>query len=189
MKLSRAFTERARLTKAYEAIIGNLNQTDFNLEVKNVTFDSLNIIKGFTFAKKAPKYDLDQMLTELTEVGNALALFNAAIDEANANSEARFILSQLTNLRRQQVVIGRFVSYQDNFVQSKEEYDRLKYDEKGNQGVYVTKYFVPASTQDFTALYKANEKTIRDLEDKLSEINSTTEVKVPQEVLNVLANL
>lgn len=188
MKLSRAFTERARLTKAYEAIIGNINQTDFNLEVKNVSFEGMNL-KNFEYAKKAPKYNLDQMLTELKEVGNALALFNAAIDEANANSEARFILSQLTNLRRQQVVIGRLVSYQDNFVQSREEYDSRKYDEKGNQGVYVTKYFIPASTQDFTAIYKANEKTIRDLEDQLSEINASTEVNVPQEVLDVLASL
>ena len=188
MKLSRAFTERARLTKAYEAIIGNINQTDFNLEVKNVTFEGL-VPKYYDFVRKAPKYDLDQMLVELKEVGNALALFNAAIDEANANSEARFILSQLTNLRRQQVVIGRLVSYQDNFVQSREEYDSRKYDEKGNQGVYVTKYFIPASNQDFTAIYKANEKSIRDLEDRLSEINSTTDVEVPEEVINVLANL
>lgn len=37
MKLSRAFTERARLTKAYEAIISNINQIDFNIEVKNVS--------------------------------------------------------------------------------------------------------------------------------------------------------
>lgn len=188
MKLSRAFTERARLTKAYEAMIGNINQTDFNIEVKNVSFEGTNL-KNFDFAKKAPKYNLDQLWVEVTELGNALALFNAAIDEANANSEARFILSQLTNLRRQQVVIGRLVSYQDNFVPSREEYDSRKYDEKGNQGVYVTKYFIPASTQDFTALYKENERTIHDLEDKLSEINSTTEVNVPQEVLDVLASL
>ena len=188
MKLSRAFTERARLTKAYEAIIGSINQTDFNIEVKNVTFEGL-VPKYYDHVGKAPKYDLDQMLVGLKEVGNALALFNAAIDEANANSEARFILSQLTNLRRQQVVIGRLVSYQDNFVQSREEYDSRRYDEKGNQGTYVTKYFIPASTQDFTAIYKENEKTIRDLEDQLSEVNATTEVEVPQEVLSVLANL
>lgn len=188
MKLSRAFTERARLTKAYEALIGNINQTDFNIEVKDVAFKGEEISQ-FTYVKKAPKYNLDEQLKELTELGNALALFNAAIDEANAKSEARFILSQLTNLRRQQVVIGRLVSYQDNFVQSNEDFDSRKYDEKGNQGVYITKYYIPASAQDFTARYKDNEKTIHELEDKLSEVNATTEVDVPQYVLDVLAGL
>lgn len=36
MKLSRAFTERARLTKAYEALIGNINQTDFKKASKEI---------------------------------------------------------------------------------------------------------------------------------------------------------
>lgn len=190
MKLSRAFTERARLTKEYEEIVSNIGQSDFSLEVKEPTFNENGCITTFKeFAKKAPKYGLDQLLMDLTVVGNALALFNAAIDKANANSEARFILSQLTNLRRQQNTLARLAAHQDAFVYSREDYDARKYDEKGNQGAYITKYFVPASTANFTALQKANEKTIRDLEDQLSEINASTEVEVPQEVLDILAGL
>ena len=46
-----------------------------------------------------------------------------------------------------------------------------------------------AAAQDFTARFKDNEKTIHELEDKLSEVNATTEVAVPQDVLDVLARL
>lgn len=188
MKLSRAFTERARLTRAYEKIVSNINSLEFNIEVKDPSYQG-TVMTSYTYAKKEPKFKLDDLMVDLTQVGNALALFNAAIDEANAKSEARFILSQLTNLRRQLTILSRFVQYQDNFVEKVEEYDRLRYDDKGNQGCYVTKYYIPASKNDFTALYKETEKSIRELEDKLAEINATVEVEVPAAVTEVLEYL
>lgn len=178
MKLQRAFTERKRLTKRYEEICSKINCCNFSVE----TYQDGRYIKSV-------KLDLDLLLDEQQLAGEMLAEMNAAIDEANANSEARFILSKLVAARRRLASLQRLNSLEEAFEATKEEYDAYRYDGKGNQGMYITKYYRKASEKDFEVLVKEQEKFIRDLEDKLSEVNATTEVDVPQTVLEYIKNI
>ena len=178
MKLQRAFTERKRLTKRYDEICSRINCCNFSIETDSTGQDI-----------KSVKTDLDSYLEEQQLAGEMLAEMNAAIDEANANSEARFILSKLVAARRRLSSLQRLESFEEVFEVTKEDYDAYRYDDKGNQGMYITKHYRKASNQDFAVLVKDQEKNIRELEDKLSEVNATTEVDVPPTVLEYIKNI
>lgn len=178
ISLQSAFTKRARLTKEYDKIVGLINSTPYSMPC-----DATGVVL------KEPKYKLDDLLGRLDQIGYMLALFNAAIDKANANSKARECLNHITHLRRKCNSVRRLAQYQDMHQDNKIEYDQYARDDKGNSGNYVTKFYKAASETDFTAELESLERTIRKYEDDLQEINHTTMVEVPDEVAKVLEAL
>lgn len=172
MKLQRAFRERKVLTEIYTKITDEISSTPYSYRAEDET----------------RKKNVDELFAQEEQVGDMLARFNAAIDKANGNSQAKEILSKLTQLRRKQQLLQKFEREQRAFVPQKKEFDSYLYDENGNRGKYITIDFKKNSETNFEEEVKKNSSKIRKLEDQLSEINYATEVEVPKDILEYLEN-
>ena len=171
--LKKAFTLRNRLTKQYDDIMYNLTNTDYAVEVDK---DKKPVKKQIV--------DFDKQTELLFTLGELISDVNAAIDKANANSEARKLLAQITERKRRCSFFRHFVSEMNKFEEETKEVDEYLYDEKGNRGVYVTKHYKPVSSVDFAKELKIGEQQISELEDRLEEVNNETFLELPNSIHN-----
>ena len=179
MKLSRAFTVRARLTNAY-----NVTET----RVKQAKISTLVDLETATAEPVA--INLDQEYVNLCTIGDILARLNAAIDKANANSKARELLSRITNVNRKFDLVKRECFQLEQFKPVEKVFDNYAYDEKTNsRGKYVTKNYQLITQVDWTAEAEKLAREKLSYEDELAEVNASTDVELDEEILSTLKNL
>lgn len=167
MNLKRAFTERARLNSDYNKLYSEFRGYPFSATVPEA---------GLGLAiEEYPVRDTYEKLCYLEEV---IAHLNAAIDKANANSEARLIIAQINGLKMRANLINCMAQCQKTFKEKVRELDRSLYDANGNCGVYVIKDYVKTSDLDYITIQEAIQKEIRDKEDELETVNVNTEVEL-----------
>ena len=167
MNLKRAFTERARLNADYNKLYSEFRSYPFSTVVPEAE-------EGLTIEE----YPVKDTYTKLCELEEIIALLNAAIDKANANSDARYIIAQLNGLKMRANLISSMVQSQKSFKEKVKELDRSLYDANGNSGVYVVREYVKTSDLNFVELQRLLQQEIRNKEDELEEVNVKTEVEL-----------
>lgn len=113
----------------------------------------------------------------------ALSDLNAAIDKANATSEARATIYELEGLKQQIKFARKAVQEQENFKPEVTEFDRNASNSVTNSlGAYVVKKYYFDSEINWDAEVKQTQKAIRKLEDKVAEINAATSVSISSDL-------
>lgn len=184
MNLARAFIARKRLTNYVNKLASD--------------FDVAEVVEETTpvqTMRKNPKrpsanLDADAIFSELRFATDMLAKFNALIDEANAKSPAREILSKLTGLKRVCNLLDKKITQVAVFEPEVVDYDSYAYcAETNSRGNYVTRTFKLKTMINYEDEKKAIQKEIQSLEDKLAEINSTIVISIPEDLETFLNNI
>lgn len=177
MRLSRAFTVRSRLNAAYSKAAMAFAGSDVSVKA-DLDDTNRKIISP------------DDAYYNLMRIGEAIAELNAAIEKANANSDARLILFKLNELKQRANMVNRMVGNVNAFQPVKQEYFQYEWDDVAKErGVYRPVNYKLNTTIDWEGMSDAIAKDIMDLEDKLADINANTEVVISEEVQDVIDSL
>lgn len=173
LTLTRAFTIRKRL----QSLIADT--------VSDLSYRAQLIVEQGTKSK----ISYDQTYQNLDALKHAEAELNAAIDEANANSEARKIIYNLEAMKSLRRFIEKAIDEKRNYEPEKMEWDPKASNTVTNSlGNYVVKKYDFDSQIDFEAELKNLNKTILQHEDLVSEINAKTPVEISPELAGYLEN-
>lgn len=168
MNITRAFIERNRLKK-YINQISAILQTVPVFHEKALENPNLKLTEG---------KPIDSIIDEIIEAKHYLGLFNYAIDEANMKG-SRKLLDELETVKSQIVSVQDVVRRAKSF----KEVDAVMTE---NGTLLKREYVADVDVEHFSDKLKSLQKKERDLEDKISALNSSTEVVLSENLKKYL---
>ena len=185
INLVRGFTLRKRLRTILDKITLALSTAQTYIEV-STTYPDGNVVNS---SEKAFSYK-DKSLLETYKVlekgSSYITELNNLIDDAN-NINARKIINELEAEKSKISMLKRLASNSSRFTETISTYD-TNYMTEGNKscGGIITRNYKLVEDFDWTKEADDCRKKIVILEDKLSEVNSTTYFEVPEEIINFI---
>lgn len=187
INLSRAFTLRKRLRSVVNEITERLRNGSVIVHVSTIYPNDTVLETGdkdFDY-KGLNLMDTYKLLLEANE---HMVQLNNIIDNANV-PEARSIINEIEGEKGIVGVLNNFAEENKNFKESSSKFEPLFEDiVRSTKGGVVTKNYKKACDYDWEKEAADCKKRIISLEDKLSEVNASTIVEIPDEVLKFIEN-
>lgn len=161
MNLTKAFIERNRLKKYISDLTDILNSTP-------VYHDKKLGERDWGLSKS-----IDAQIENIINAKQYLGILNTAIDKANAK-EARVLLNKIESIKSSLATVSKVLETANNVQQKEISYN---YDTQ-----CVIERAVDVDVSKLNTTKKCFEKQIRDLEDKIAEVNSSTLLDIPEEL-------
>lgn len=185
--LLKAFTLRKRLRSIITTISDNLSDAPVYIHVSS-TYPDGQVVEH---NKKPFEYkgrNIEETYSLLLEAEKNMVILNNLIDEANVK-EARKYINELEMTKANVSMLESFAKEKKRFAETVSTYDSSFYDEaKEKRGGIITNRYTLVSDFDWAEEARNCKKKIVKLEDKLSEINATTVVEIPDGVLVFIEN-
>ena len=170
MTIQKAFVERNRLKKYINELTQKIQYVSITSEEGEVR--DWRELDGVSY---------DDYFNKIIEAKNALGALNCAIDVANVN--VRPLLDSIESAKAQLSSVSPIVNSIRN-VRSVEK--DVEYDAQNRRVVIEKKIKLDIDAEKYVKLEKDLNKTIRDLEDQISEKNAVTQVEISKELKEFL---
>lgn len=187
INLNRAFTLRKRLRTVVNEITEKLrngsvivhistnypNDTVLETGDKDFEYKGLNLMDTYMLLLEAKKH---------------MVLLNNLIDCANI-PDARSIINEIEGEKGIVGVLSNFAEENKNFKESSSKFEPLFEDSiRSTKGGVVTKNYKKTCEYNWEKEAADCKKRIISLEDKLSEVNASTIVEIPDEIIKFIEN-
>ena len=170
MTIQKAFVERNRLKKY-------INELTQKIQYVSITSEEGEVRDWREF----DGVSYDDYFNKIIEAKNALGALNCAIDVANVN--VRPLLDSIESAKAQLSSVSPIVSGIRNVRPVEKD---VEYDAQNRRVVIEKKVKLDIDAEKYVKLEKDLNKTIRDLEDQISEKNAETQVEISKELKEFL---
>ena len=185
INLTRSFTLRKRLRTIVNKLENQLNAATTYVKV-SVTYPDGSVVetsdKPFNYKNKG----LIETYKLLEQGNNFIITLNNLIDEANV-LHARKVINELEVEKSRVSLLHHFVSDKSFFSETTKKFENF-YMPDGKTSIkgIVTTNFKLIDDTDWEKMEEDCKKKIILLEDKITELNSTTIFEVPDEIINFI---
>ena len=170
MTIQKAFVERNRLKKY-------INELTQKIQYVSITSEEGEVRDWREF----DGVSYDNYFDKIIEAKNALGALNCAIDVANVN--VRPLLDSIESAKAQLSSVSPIVNGIRNVRPIEKD---VEYDAQNRRVVIEKKVKLDIDAEKYVKLEKDLNKTIRDLEDQISEKNAETQVEISKELKEFL---
>lgn len=170
MTIQKAFVERNRLKK-YIALLSEKLRYVSTYSEEDETRDWREL-DGVSY---------DEVVDKILEAKNALGALNCAIDVANVN--VRPLLDSIETTKAQLSTVSQIVLGIRGIPKNQKSWEC---DQNDKKILVEHKYKADINVEKYVQLEKDLNKTIRDLEDQISEKNAETQVEISKELKEFL---
>ncbi len=170
MTIQKAFVERNRLKKYINELTQKIQYVSITSEEGEVR--DWRELDGVSY---------DDYFNKIIEAKNALGALNCAIDVANVN--VRPLLDSIESAKAQLSSVSPIVNSIRNVRPVEKD---VEYDAQNRRVVIEKKVKLDIDAEKYVKLEKDLNKTIRDLEDQISEKNAETQVEISKELKEFL---
>ena len=185
INLTRAFTLRKRLRTFLNDITTSLSYANVG-RLDHKTYPDSKIVKSNEKEYEYNGLNLQDAYELLLKGNEYMVTLNNLIDKANVEY-ARPVINELESEKSKIHLLSLLSQSAKNFVESDTSYESYGLSRDNNM-VLITNSYVRTNNYDWTNAYNECRKNVVKLEDKLSEVNSTTMFDVPDEIINFVSD-
>lgn len=185
VNLTRAFTLRKRLRTIVTEITEKLKGASTFILVSS-TYPNNQVFKSGEKPFNYKGMDIQGAYNHLLTANKNIVTLNNIIDNANV-PEARAVINEIEAEKNRVSVLNKFANDNKNFKESVSRFEKFVYDDVSKlQGGVVTETYKKVSSFDWEKEADLCRRKIVSLEDKLSDINSSTMVEIPDDIMDFI---